>query len=274
MKTALADLEERIRTLLADPANAATPMGTALRDLWQHLEDQTRRLERITQLADSYQSMEREQRRSMAERAERQLQRLSRIVKISDRYQAMLKESNARLAAMSHVDALTGVANRRALNEILEREIAVASRGTASFVIAMLDVDYFKVINDRHGHVTGDRALVAVARILSSGIRAHDVCGRWGGEEFLMVLPATTLADARQLLARKVTEIRAMEIGSPSGEAIRLTVSAGLAEYLPGESLPALLGRADAALYRAKGSGRDRVATTQELEAGLRTEAH
>lgn len=260
MKPALADLEDRIRQLLADPVNAASPMGIALRELWLHVEDQTRRLERITQLADSYQSMERDHRRSITERAERQLKRLSRIVKISDRYQAMLKESNARLAALSHVDALTGIANRRALNEVLEREMSIVRRGTPAFVVAMLDVDHFKIINDKYGHETGDRVLIAIANTLSKGIRSHDMCGRWGGDEFMMILPTTTLTDAKQLLTRKVREIRNMHITSPTEEPIRLTVSAGLAALEPGESLSDLLNRADQALYRAKRDGRDRVA--------------
>lgn len=274
MKPSLLELEGRIRKLLSDPTNAASPLGVALAELWRHLEEQTHRLERLTQLADSYQSMERDHHRSVAERAERQLKRLSRIVKISDRYQAMLKESNARLATLSHADALTGVANRRALNEVLAREISIAARGAPSFVIAMLDVDHFKDINDRHGHEAGDHVLVAVAATLCRGIRAHDVCGRWGGEEFMMILPATTLADARQLLMRKVTEIRALEVVGPVGATIRLTISAGVTEHQPGESASDLLNRADKALYRAKQAGRDRIAAAEACASQVSSAAH
>nr|MBF0685198.1 GGDEF domain-containing protein [Pseudomonas sp.] len=222
------ELEQRVQALLADPANQAHPLGTALRELWEHMGEHVQRLERITALSDSYQWMARERERGLCDRFENQVRRISRIVRISDQYQSMLRDMNARLQEISSRDPLTEAPNRRVLMDRLQQAHTEACNRNDSFVIAMLDVDHFKQINDCYGHDVGDRALVMLSELLCSNLRDKDICGRWGGEEFLLILPETTLADARAVLARKLQAVRTlqMEVGE-GAPPIRLTMSAG-----------------------------------------------
>src|SRR5690606_9328811 len=195
------------------------------------------------------------------DRFENQVRRISRIVRISDQYQNMLRDMNARLQEISSRDPLTEAPNRRVLMDRLQQAHTEACARANSFVVAMLDVDHFKQINDRYGHDAGDRALVMLSELLCSDLREQDICGRWGGEEFLLILPGTTLADARAVLARKLQTVRTLEIeAGQDAPPIRLTMSAGLAQYIPGEAISATLNRADMALYQAKKKGRDQIA--------------
>lgn len=255
------ELEKRVQALLADPANQEHPLGIALQELWEHMGNHVQRLERITTLSDSYQWMAREREKSLCDRFESQVRRISRIVRISDQYQSMLRDMNARLQEISSRDPLTEAPNRRVLMDRLQLAHAEACNRASSFVIAMLDVDHFKQINDRYGHEAGDRALVMLSELLCSELRDRDICGRWGGEEFLLILPETTLVDARKVLARKLQAVRALHVeAGPDEPPIRLTMSAGLAQYIPGEDMAAMLNRADMALYQAKKKGRDQIA--------------
>src|SRR5690606_10481351 len=151
--------------------------------------------------------------------------------------------------------------NRRVLMDRLQLAHTEACKRASTFVIAMLDVDHFKQINDCYGHDAGDRALVMLSELLCSELRDRDVCGRWGGEEFLLILPETTLADARIVLARKLQAVRTLQVETPDANEppIRLAMSAGLAQYVPGEAVSAMLNRADMALYQAKKKGRDQI---------------
>jgi len=168
---------------------------------------------------------------------------------------AQLALKNRELARLSSTDALTGLANRLALDSVLNDETARAERHARIFSIILGDIDHFKRINDQHGHAVGDTALRAVAGVLAGSVRGTDVVGRFGGEEFLVVCPETDAAGAGRLaenLRRAVAE-REFAAGS------RLTMSFGVAESLPGELPSRLVSRADAALYRAKALGRNRV---------------
>lgn len=255
------ELEERVQVLLADPANLAHPLGAALQELWEHMGEHVQRLERVTALSDSYQWMAREREKSLCDRLENQLRRIGRIVRISDQYQDMLRDMNARLHEISSRDPLTEAPNRRVLMDRLQLAHTDACSRASTFVIAMLDVDHFKQINDRYGHDAGDRTLVMLSELLCSGLRDRDICGRWGGEEFLLILPGTTLADARSVLVRKLQAVRMLHVEAAESEPpIRLTMSAGLAQYIPGETVSAMLNRADMALYQAKKKGRDQIA--------------
>lgn len=260
MKHNHADLERRVSGLLADPAHAGHPMRQALDDLWEHTSEVLERLERITQLSDAFQSMAREREMDVCRRFDRQLRKLQRIVRISDHYQNMMRELNAALKSASIQDELTGLANRRALMEVLKEETERASRHDRRFVVVMLDLDHFKQINDRYGHDVGDRALVGVSGLLHDGLRQYDACGRWGGDEFLLLLPEAGLEEAQAMLERFVAQVRALRIPTAGGD-IGLTVSVGLAQYQPGETFNETLTRADQALYRAKQLGRDCVAS-------------
>lgn len=154
-------------------------------------------------------------------------------------------------------DDLTGVPNRRHLLEVLDREMARSARHGSPLSLAMIDIDRFKSVNDRFGHNAGDRVLVATTERMVSLCRGEDVLGRFGGEEFLLILPDTEIEDAWYVLDRLRQDLAQIEI--PSAPDYVPTFSAGVAEYIPGEARDAFIGRADAAMYEAKGSGRDRV---------------
>jgi len=166
------------------------------------------------------------------------------------------------LKRASRHDPLTGLLNRRAIDEALAAEVQRARRLGVPFSVLMLDVDHFKPINDNHGHAAGDRALQHLATLLSSQMRDIDRVGRYGGEEFVVLLPATPQEQASglaQRLCEKVATLPPMWRDAP----LPVTVSIGVAEWLgDGDGLPALMARADAALYRAKEDGRNRVVTT------------
>ena len=175
------------------------------------------------------------------------------------RAMARLNEANAELEVLADHDPLTGIYNRRRLLERLEEEVERSQRGSTPMAVCMLDVDHFKQVNDRHGHQTGDEVLRQVASTISTSLRSIDSLGRYGGEEFVLVLPQTPRDGAREK-AERVR--RAIDLSCPSGEP--LTVSIGVAGYRPGDSADTLLARADAALYEAKAQGRNRVVLEPE----------
>ncbi|MBO9329795.1 diguanylate cyclase [Achromobacter xylosoxidans] len=259
MKPNAALLDQHIAELLADPAYAGHPLREALEALWRHTAEQMARIERVTQLSDAYQSMAHERELGLCDRFDRQLRRLTRIARISDHYQSMMRDLNVALLETSNRDPLTGLLNRRALMDMIKQEVQRASRGGESFVVAMLDVDHFKSVNDRYGHETGDRALVELAGVLCKNLREYDLCGRWGGEEFLVLLPSTQAEAAQRVMDRLVGAVRALSIAAGDGM-LRLTISIGMAYHQLGETFSETLSRADQALYLAKQDGRDRVA--------------
>ena len=177
------------------------------------------------------------------------------------RLQDELRVRNAELEAISRTDALTGLPNRRHLQESLTAAAASVTRHGGNLAILMIDVDHFKSINDRFGHDVGDVVLREVAVRLAGACRAEDVVGRWGGEEFLVVAPATDEGGGRALAER----VRAAVAGEPIDltsleDPIPVTVSIGTAGG--SNDVEDLLRRADGALYAAKSEGRNRVSST------------
>ncbi len=169
-----------------------------------------------------------------------------------------LSRLNRELARLSVTDRLTGIYNRMKLDEALAAEIQRCRRYDQALAIVLLDIDHFKRINDTYGHQAGDRALIDIARLLSEGSRETDVVGRWGGEEFMIVLPHTDLAGAGRLAEKMRTTIAAHEFSGIE----RQTASFGVAAYRIDDQPNDLVARADAALYEAKHGGRNRVAGT------------
>ena len=165
-----------------------------------------------------------------------------------------LRQVEARERETARTDHLTGLANRRACEEAVAREAARASRENTSLGLALFDVDHFKQVNDTHGHHVGDAVLRAVAALLKDATRVYDVAGRWGGEEFLAVLPGADLMGARTFAERLRVAVAALD-----GLPCRVTVSAGLAVWTRGQDVQTVLSNADRKLYEAKRSGRDRV---------------
>lgn len=250
-------LEQRINALLADPAHREHPLRSALADLYQEFGDMVHQLDRVTHISDRYQSVSREASLSLNERYRKQLRQLEKLARISDRYQSMMRDLNEALKDASERDPLTGIGNRRMLMERLKVETARAERLGRPLTVAMADIDRFKEVNDAHGHDAGDRALVEVARALRGGMREYDLCGRWGGEEFIVVMPEIGPAEAAHVIERVRLAITALDLRA-GDSAITLSVSFGLAGRRAGESIFDTINRADAALLDAKRSGRDR----------------
>lgn len=157
------------------------------------------------------------------------------------------------------VDGLTGLANRRQCETLLATELARAERFDDSLALVMADLDDFKDVNDRHGHPAGDVVLREFADVLRETLRDADVAGRWGGEEFILVLPGTDVDGAVRLAERVRGELRNRAILAPDGTPISITASFGVASFPQAGSEQKLVAAADAALYGAKRAGKDRV---------------
>jgi diguanylate cyclase (GGDEF)-like protein len=191
-------------------------------------------------------------------KAQKDLEAAQRVIKVKE---IELKAVLAQAEEVSHVDQLTCLPNRRQIIKTLQNEVIRAERYKTLLSISMIDIDHFKKINDSFGHTVGDQVLFQLANMLHDGVRDPDTVGRYGGEEFLVVLPNTRREDAAEQAARLCKRIRETDINI--GEMIRLTVSIGVAEYRHGqENWQKFLSRADLALYDAKNTGRDRYAVS------------
>ena len=160
-----------------------------------------------------------------------------------------------RLEAIANTDALTGVLSRKAWEDLARRELSRAEAGGPAPSVLMIDIDRFKSVNDTWGHAAGDAVLQAFATVATGHLRPGDQLGRMGGEEFVVLLPRATSAQAAAVAER----IRAAAEASTLVEGVRYTLSAGVATWARGDGLEQLAARADAALYRAKMTGRNRV---------------
>jgi len=156
-------------------------------------------------------------------------------------------------------DGLTQVANKRHFVEFLERELARAIRHGRPLSLVLFDLDHFKRINDRFGHLAGDRVLNGIAALVSAQVRRDELLARYGGEEFAVVLPETSL-DAAALFCERIRAGIESATFDFDGEPLQATVSLGVTELVPTDTLESLIARADALLYEAKESGRNRVA--------------
>jgi diguanylate cyclase len=170
-----------------------------------------------------------------------------------------LKEAYRRIEELAELDELTGSFNRRCIMRMLDEELARAARSGSPCSIALIDLDWFKRINDAYGHPTGDEVLRTFAITMFANIRSIDRFGRYGGEEFLLVLPDMTVDGAVRALDR-LREIIADLDWSAFSPGMRVTISAGVATLRPDETPDTFLARADSALYSAKAKGRNRIA--------------
>lgn len=191
----------------------------------------------------------------------RALQRLNQARRRLVDMSSELSEANQRLESLSHQDGLTGIANRRAFDFLIERQFREARRRSEPLAVVLCDVDHFKAFNDHYGHPAGDECLkqvaAALARVCKRGI---DVAARYGGEEFALLLPDTPAAGALQVAENARREVAALAIAhAHSATAAQVTFSAGVAGLAERDASPRdIVARADEALYRAKQLGRNR----------------
>ena len=163
-----------------------------------------------------------------------------------------------RVRDLSRHDELTGLPNRRHMLELIDNAQDRAARSGAPFCLAVIDIDHFKQVNDEHGHAAGDEVLRVFSREALAAVRTIDVLGRWGGEEFVLLMSDVKLPFAQQAVERVRSHIESM-VDFGGGAALNITLSAGVAEHSIGEPGTVTLQRADTALYRAKEEGRNRV---------------
>jgi diguanylate cyclase (GGDEF)-like protein len=167
-----------------------------------------------------------------------------------------LEQANLLIERLARTDPLTKLANRRMFDESLARQISLAERHGEGFTVMMADMDHFKSMNDDYGHLIGDAVLTETAAVIAGHVRAHDLAARYGGEEFVLLMSNSVLSEGMAVAERIRSEIERIEV---PGYQRRVTISAGVAQWMPGESATAVLTRADEALFRAKRAGRNRV---------------
>ena len=162
---------------------------------------------------------------------------------------------HAEISRIAAEDSLTGLYNRRKINEMIQHEIERSERYQKGFSVIIMDIDYFKRVNDRHGHLAGDELLKIFAQILLDTIRHTDEIGRWGGEEFVVLCPETDMEGA-SLLANKIRQKIEHSTFNDYG---KQTASFGITCYQEGDTIDSIISHADEALYMAKNAGRNRV---------------
>jgi two-component system, cell cycle response regulator len=196
----------------------------------------------------------------------RSMLRIKRLQDELDQKNRELEVANKRLRRLSITDGLTELFNHRHMHELLHEEFERTKRSSEPLAVLMLDLDRFKHINDTYGHPTGDVILYETARILRESAREIDMVGRYGGEEFIVILPGTD-EEAAALFAERVRSAVGEHVYRDEANEVRMTVSGGVASY-PGEGVghpDMLIKRADEALYSAKTSGRDRIIRASEV---------
>jgi diguanylate cyclase (GGDEF)-like protein len=181
---------------------------------------------------------------------------LSVMVRKSAQNNRELRAANESIERLARTDALTGLANRRTLEEVAYREIARVERFGEGLSVILADLDGFKSINDQYGHIIGDQVLARAAEAFGKRLRPYDLAARYGGEEFLLLLPGTSICDAVTIAERIRSEVAKVKVSGFTGP---ITISLGVANWMTGETSEQLFARADAALYKAKNSGRNRV---------------
>jgi diguanylate cyclase (GGDEF)-like protein len=174
-----------------------------------------------------------------------------------------LRQAKSLADTLARTDELTGINNRRAFTDLSHQALEHTQRYHRPLALVMFDIDRFKAINDAHGHAAGDRVLQAVGATIVRAARSPDIPGRLGGEEFAVLLPETDGAEALTFAERLRRDLSALAVAY-NGATIRFSCSFGVAARGEHETLDALLMRADAAMYRAKGEGRNRVSSARE----------
>ncbi len=183
----------------------------------------------------------------------------ARVGSYTEDLRRQVAERTAELQEMANSDPLTGLLNRRGMNDRLLGEMNRLRREDRSFGLLQIDLDYFKSVNDRYGHAAGDELLSAVARVLRGTIRDYDACARWGGEEFLVALFDVNSADEVVVIAEKLCSAIRVERFDWQGQVVSITCSIGAVLVAPGVDIDTMLSRVDQACYEAKSAGRDRI---------------
>lgn len=249
-QTASRELNDQLREHV-DDLQSSVQEAADLNSLKTVLET---RLERLLGTLDEHQKQRDAREQEVASRLQSLASRVATMEQEAIGFRAHLEEQRQKAL----VDTLTGLPNRAAWNERLEREIDKLQKPRTSLLLGILDLDHFKRINDGYGHLAGDKVLKIIAAQLKKRLRASDFIARFGGEEFVVLLPDTQMANGLGLLERLRTTIEQCPFHF-KGEPVTITVSMGITTFRPGERSDLVLKRADQALYRAKHEGRNRI---------------
>ncbi|MEA1989956.1 MAG: ABC transporter substrate-binding protein [Pseudomonadota bacterium] len=174
--------------------------------------------------------------------------------------QTTLESANTQLKKLSVTDFLTGTYNRMHIDHILESEISLSNRHSSGLSILLIDLDDFKKVNDKYGHLVGDDVLKAVCKDITSQIRTSDILGRWGGEEFILICPATDHQQAEAIATKILTSVSQIKFK----EGFTQTISIGLASHVPNEPMLKFLDRVDSYLYKAKHIGKNQIISSED----------
>ncbi|BBP62525.1 GGDEF domain-containing protein [Pseudomonas sp. Cab53] len=244
------DMDIQIREHV-DGLQSSVQQADDLESLKQVLENH---LEGLLGTMDQHQK----QREQREQEVSARLKSLAERVALMEQDALIVRENLEEQRLKALIDPLTGLPNRAAWSERLEKEVAEWQQHGNSLLLAMLDLDHFKRINDNYGHLAGDRVLKLIASVLRKRLRSSDFIARFGGEEFVLLVPDTPLTAGTQLAEALRAAIEACPFHF-KGEPVTVTVSMGLTAFKPGEHSDSVLKRADQALYRAKSAGRNRV---------------
>lgn len=263
LKKNLNDAQEKLRTMLATFVDRLAGFAATTGEYHERIEGCARKIgeaNNIADLTDVLEVLAQETRtvQLAVQRSRDELLDMRARVEEAEREIQRLQGELAHAGEMVRLDTLTGVLNRKGLEEAMEREVARARRRQAHLCVAMLDVDNFKKLNDTLGHDAGDQALVHLADVVRTTLRPQDTLARYGGEEFIVILSDTRLDDAVGVMVRVQRELT-RRFFLHKNEKLLITFSCGVAELAGGEEPAAAIKRADQAMYLAKRAGKNRV---------------
>jgi diguanylate cyclase len=266
LKRELAEAQSRLKAMLAGFIDRLSEVTGTTGEYQELLDRSVRRIgeaSNIAELSEVVSSLEfgTHQAKESALRARQELNELrDQVDKANQEIARLQHELDTASRLVSH-DPLTGVLNRKGLTEALTREVSRARRNDSPLCIALIDIDNFKGINDEYGHGVGDEALCHLANTVTGTLRPQDVVARYGGEEFVILLPDTVLDAAGSIFKRLQRELACRVFYAHDSELLPITFSAGIVLFSPEEDLETVLSRADAAMYAAKRTGKNRVCT-------------
>lgn len=263
LKRSLNEAKERLKIMLVGFVDHLASFSESTSDYHDKIEQCAEKISAandLTELSDVIEEVMRETRiiQLNAQRSRDDLNAMKARVGEAEQEIVRLQNELTETSELVRHDQLTGALNRKGLEEALDRELARSQRRKTPICVALLDVDNFKSLNDTYGHQTGDEALIHLARVIRETMRPHDTLVRYGGEEFLIILPDTPLPDAVSALTRLQRELT-KRFFLHKNEKLLITFSAGATAFRAGETRNEAISRADAAMYQAKKSGKNRV---------------